>query len=582
MRVTIQLPRKAAISLLVPLIAFWASTVSAAPVATGRYIVDDRVLIKTPGGVTLSAVMVRRRGVTAKQPAALEFTIYAQPARDIARLHYAADRGYVGIVAYSRGKVDSPQPIAPYEFDGRDADGVIDWIAKQPWSNGKVGMYGGSYDGFSQWAAAKHVPAALKTIVPYVAENPGNGLPMQNNIFLPVNYAWIYYVTDNKLLDDATYNSPAWRGLNAKWYASGRAYRDIDAVAGRPNPWLRKWLQHPSYDAYWQSLLPYRADFARINIPVLSITGYYDDGQISALAFVHDHMTFNDNARDYVVIGPWDHFGSQRAVKPDVLRGYRLDPVAHLSTPKLTFDWLDYVMRGGPKPTLLRDRINYEVMGSNVWRHAPSIGAMGTLQRFYMNPSRVSRRFFLLSSQPPAHVASLRQRVDFRDRNTQTNDSYPFPVLGRKPDMSGGLWFLTQPFPKPVVVSDLDGTLRAIVNKRDMDVGLAMYEMLPDGRLFQLSSFMARASYAKDMAERHLLTPGVVADIPIDHATLFSRRLSRGSRLLLTITVNKNAFAELNYGTGKDVSTEDIHDADAPFDVRWLTSSVFGLRLSPA
>ena len=525
--------------------------------------------------------MVRRSGVAAKQPAALEFTIYADPQRDIARLHYAADRGYVGIVAYSRGKVNSPQPIAPYEFDGRDADSVIDWIVKQPWSDGKVGMFGGSYDGFTQWAAAKHATAALKTIVPWVAENPGNGLPMQNNVFLLVNYAWIYYVTDNRYLDDATYAQPRWRGVNASWYASGRPYREVDAVAGRPNPWLHKWLAHPAYDGYWQSLLPYRSDFARINIPVLSITGYYDDGQISALGFVRDHGTFNPAARDYVVIGPWDHFGTQRAIKPAVLRGYRIDPVAHIDTPKLTFDWFDYVMRGGPKPALVRDRINYEVMGANVWRHAPSIAAMGTLRRLYLTGTRVSRRFSLLSPRESIPVGSLRQRVDFADRTTTNTDSYPYLVVGKKPDMSDGLWFVTQPFQSPVVVSGFDGVIRAIVNKRDVDVGLVLYEMLADGRLFQLSNFIGRASYATDMSKRALLTPGKVAAIPIRYATLFSRRFSKGSRLLLTVNVNRNPFAEINYGTGRDVSTESLADAKVPLDIQWLTSSYIGVRFAP-
>ena len=115
-----------------------------------------------------------------------------------------------------------------------------------------------------------------------------------------------------------------------------------------------------------------------------------------------------------------------------------------------------------------------------------------------------------------------------------------------------------------------------------MDVGLVLYEMLPDGRLFQLSYFTARASYAKDMSKRVLLTPGTAADIPIEHATLFSRRISRGSRLLLTVNVNKNAFAEIDYGTGKDVSAESIADATVPLDISWLTSSTIGIRLSPA
>lgn len=148
-------------------------------------------------------------------------------------------------MAYIRGKACSPQAIVPYEDDGRDANSVIDWISRQQWSDGQVGMMGGSYDGFTQWAAAMLANGHLKTIVPVVPNNPGNGLPLQNNVFLLPNYAWIYYTTDNKTLDDTTYDDPRWAALPMRWYRSGRSYYDVDAVAGVSNPWLHRWLQHP-------------------------------------------------------------------------------------------------------------------------------------------------------------------------------------------------------------------------------------------------------------------------------------------------------------------------------------------------
>jgi uncharacterized protein len=320
-----------------------------------RFLVQ-RVSIPAGDGVKLAAIIVRVRGAPARLPSALLFTIYAQPDTDTLRAEYGAARGYASVTAYSRGKAWGSGAIAPYEYDGRDADRVISWIAKQPWSNGKVGMYSGSYDGFTQWAAAKFHNSALKTIVPYVANNPGNGLPMENNVFLLVNYPWVYYVTDNKYLDDAAYDKPALRTLNDRWYKSGSSYRSAPLFYGRANPWLQKWLDHPSFDAYWQSMVPYKSDFSRINIPVLTVTGYYDDGQGSALNYLKDHYEYNRRAVHYLVIGPYDHLGSQAAHKDDVLRGYPIDPVAQFSTPRLTFDWFDWVMRGGVRPAMLADR----------------------------------------------------------------------------------------------------------------------------------------------------------------------------------------------------------------------------------
>ncbi len=115
-------------------------------------------------------MMFRPRSAAKPLPTLLGFTIYANNYRDDARL--TAPHGYVAVVAYSRGKDRSPDSPVPYEHDGDDARGVIGWISKQPWSDGRVGMYGGSYNGFTQWAAAKHLPPALKAMMAPVAAAP--------------------------------------------------------------------------------------------------------------------------------------------------------------------------------------------------------------------------------------------------------------------------------------------------------------------------------------------------------------------------------------------------------------------------
>lgn len=564
----------------IELVSAYAPETPAAPALIAadqrrRFIILDHARIPTPGGVTVAAVVVRMRGAPAKLPAALIFTIYAQPKDDILGAEYGAARGYAAVTAYSRGKAWGSGAIAPYEYDGRDADRVISWIARQPWSNGKVGMYSGSYNGFTQWAAAKYRNPALKTIVPYVANNPGNGLPMENNIFLLVNYPWIYYVSGNRYLDDGAYTAPALRTLNQRWFKSGKSYRAAPQFYGRANPWLQKWLDHPSFDAYWQSMVPYKSGFARITIPVLTVTGYYDDGQGSALNFLKDHYAYNKRAVDYLVIGPYDHVGSQRAHKDDVLRGYPIDPVAQYSTPQLTFDWLDWIMRAGNRPQMLQARINFEVMGANVWRHAPSIAAMANhRQVYYLTPH-------VLSPRKPASVQFISQTVDFADRTTTNgNDYYPYPILGAKPNLSRGLTFLSARFAKPVEIDGFfTGRLHAIVNKRDMDVEAVLYQVLPDGRLMHLSYFMGRASYGDHTDVRRLLTPGKVETIAFDRTRMVSRYVERGSRLMLVLDAVKSPFAEINYGTGGDVSREDIRDAKVPLKIRWLTTSSITIPL---
>src|SRR2546423_8661483 len=221
-----------------------------------RYIIEKNIAVRTPDGATVCTMVVRPRAVTRRLPALLDFTIYADTATNLLDARRAASNGYVGVIGLTRGKLCSPAHPVPYTPDGADAAAPIDWIATQPWSDGRVGMYGGSYDGFTQWAAAKHMPKALKTIIPAVAAAPGIDVPMDGNLFLSFVYPWPFYTTNLKTLDDSTYNDFArWSRLNRDWYASGRAYRDLDKIDGAPNPIFDNWLAHPSYDSYWQSMI---------------------------------------------------------------------------------------------------------------------------------------------------------------------------------------------------------------------------------------------------------------------------------------------------------------------------------------
>jgi predicted acyl esterase len=108
-------------------------------------------------------------------------------------------------------------------------------------------MYGGSAAGFTQWAAAKSLHSALKTIVPICPNNPGFGLPMNNNIFVTANYDYPFYVANTKTTDPSFAGRDRWPPMVKRWFESGRPYREIDQVDGIPNKWLQRWLQHPSY-----------------------------------------------------------------------------------------------------------------------------------------------------------------------------------------------------------------------------------------------------------------------------------------------------------------------------------------------
>ncbi|TCN52609.1 CocE/NonD family hydrolase [Flavobacterium circumlabens] len=539
------------------------------------YDIQDSVMIKTHDGAFISAIVVRKKGIVTPKPVILQYTIYVRDkGRDIKSLKEAADHDYIGIMAYTRGKRFSTDEIFPYENDGNDAYDVIDWISKQKWCNGSVGMYGGSYNGFTQWAACKKMHPSLKTIVPYVANRPGMGLPMENNVFVNPNYEWSFYVGNNKYLDTLTGNDrQRFRKMMFKWWETGTAYKKMDSIDGTPNKLFQRWLEHPSFDAYWQKMAPYGKEFRKINIPVLAFDGYYNDSQNSGLYYVRELQKYNPQTPVYVIIGPYGHFGTQVGGESE-LYDYKVDSIALFNIKEITYQWFDYILKNGTKPEMLKDKINYEVMGANEWRSAPSLDKMhNSFLKLYLTDSK-SGKFYALEDRKPIQKKYLYQEVNFADRQTQNNEYYPDPIIRKEIDTSNGFVFISELLKEPMLINgSFLGEIKASINKRDMDIGVTLYEIMPNGEYFHLSYFLGRASYAKDSTKRNLLKPDTIESVPFSNTHLISKQLRKGSRLAVVINVNKNPFSELNYGTGTVVAEETIKDAKEPLKIKWYTDS---------
>ncbi|MGH8234205.1 MAG: CocE/NonD family hydrolase [Rhodanobacteraceae bacterium] len=544
-----------------------------------RYTMEN-VHVKTPDGASISAVVIRQRHVHGKLPALLNFTIYADPISSLNEARRSAANGYVGVEGYTRGKWHSPDKPVAFEDDGKDADAVIDWIARQPWSDGRVGMYGGSYEGFTQWAAAKHLPKALKALMPSVSAAPGIDVPMEGNVFQTFIYYWPLYTLSNKTLDDRMLTDNArWLRMELSWYASGKAYRDLPKIDGTPNPTFERWLDHPSYDAYWQAMIPYRKDFSKIDIPVLTTTGYYDGGQIGAFYYYRQYRKYAPQAEAYLLIGPYDHVAGQRGTiselgEPrDTIDGYRIDPVAQIDLGTLRYAWFNYVFKHGPKPAILRNRVNFEVMGADKWRHVSSIAAMSnSKKRFYLTPPGQDGRHSL--SIAPDDKAVTRLTVDMAERKKQDPFQEYGQIIAHHVDDWNGLTFVSAPFNKNVQFNGLfRGDFNVVANKKDFDFEVDLYEQRVDGSYFRLSYYMARASYVKDRTTRHLLTPGAHTHLSFTAGRMTSREIHKGSRLVIVLSVIKIPFAQINYGTGKNVSDENIDDAGAPLRLKWYGDS---------
>ena len=522
------------------------------------YIIQDSVLIPTKSGIDISAIIVRKKTNTNPLPVILFYTTYYQDASDAIFGKKSADRDYVGVIAYVRGIRTDLKNYQPFENEGKDIYDIIDWISKQKWCNGSVGMYSGSYTGFSQWATVKKNHPALKTIVPQVAVMPGYDFPMENNVPLSHILSWSNdNIYKNKLLP---------RGLPFDYFNSGIAYNKMDSLAGLHNSIFQKWLSHPAYDSYWKSFVPSPAEYAKIDIPILTTTGYYDGSQIGAIQYFKLHTKYNKNANHYFIIGPYDHFGGQRRPAKNLM-GYEIDSVANISMMNLAYDWLDYILKGKPKPDILKDRVNYQVMGTNEWKHSPSLQKINNdTLTFYLDKQK-------LSSKKPVKKCFEKQTVDFNDRESQNNYFTPSIIFDTL-DVSNGLVFTTDPFQNEFEMNgSFTGKLWATINKKDMDVSLALYELMPNGKYFFLTRFVGRASFAKNNSKRQLLQPNKKELMPFDNTRFVSKKFGKGSRIVILLNVNKHPFEIINYGSGKAVSDETIKDSGEPLQIKWHNDS---------
>ena len=553
-----------------------------------RYAIDYNVQVLAAGGAKVCAMIVRQRSATRPLPTLLNFTIYADSEQNMSDARRAASNGYVGVIGLTRGKRCSPDTPVPYEWDGVDAATLIDWIARQPWSDGRVGMYGGSYEGFTQWATAKQLPKALKTIIPAVAVGPGIDVPMDGNLFLSFVYPWPFYTLDNKELDNDTYfQFNRWSRLNQAWYASGRAYRDLDKIDGKPNPIFQHWLDHPTYDAYWQHMIPYEQDFARINIPVLQTAGYYFGGPGAAVHYFTEHYKYNPSAQDYLVIGPYDHVLGQRGLVDllgdsiKIVGGYKVDPVALTDLSELRYQWFDWIFKGAPKPAMLKDKVNYQVMGANVWKHAPSIDAMSDQRlRLYQSPIRVDSGY-RLTTTGYSGATHVEQIVDFADRSDSARVAPGGGVVSHAIDIWNGVQFVSPPLAGPFEISGLfGGRLDFLVNKQDFDFQISLYELTSSGEYNLLSTYWTRASAVRDLSHRTLLQPGVRQQLDYKSVRLTSKVIGNGSRIVVLLTIIKQPDIQINYGSGKDVSDETIADATEPLRISWYGDSYIDLPIS--
>lgn len=549
-----------------------------------RRYVEEESTIPVPHWGAVAATVIRPRSASGPLAALLEVTIDAPTSSP----KETAAHGYAGVWAHlPRGAARGA--FVPYQHDGEVAHAIIGWIVKQPWSDGRVGMYGEGYSGFTAWAAATgRVPPALKAIAVADPTAPGIDAPMSGGIFQNSAYRWSLEVTNTKpALDGIFADDAVWRALNEKWYRSGRRYRDLGRLYGHDDPLFIRWLNHPSYDRFWQTMIPFEHGFARVDIPVLTMTGYFAAAEPAALYYFAEHHRYDAHADHTLLIGPYEDGTVQRGPAA-ALRGYEVDPAAMIDLRELRYQWLDHEMKGAALPELLSGRVNYEVMGANEWRHAARIEDMAAQSlKFYLSAAAGSSGDgHRLSRRKLRRSAAVTQTVSLTDRS-DAGWMPPTDLITKSLVTHNAAMFASAPLKGRVEFSGLlAGTLDFTVNKQDMDINISPYELTADGdyvRLFDPTDEL-RLSYAADRVHRHLLKAGERQRLRFRGERMTSRLLQAGSRLVIVLRVSKRPDREINYGTGNDVSEESIEDGKVPIRVRWYNDSYIEIpaRAAPA
>jgi putative CocE/NonD family hydrolase len=520
-------------------------------------------------GVQLNATLYKPKD---SKPTPVIFTLTPYIA-DGAHLRgiYFAKHGYAFAAVDSRGRGNSEGVFEPFASEARDGYDIVEWLASQSWCDGQVAMWGGSYCGYAQWVTLREAPPHLKTIVPVASAHAGVDFPFLKNIFTPFEMQWLTY-TSGVARNMTIMNDPEfWIAKFQEMYQQNLPYKELDLIVGNPSTFFQTWVAHPYPDEYWDRMAFPAEMYDRIIIPILTITGHYDDDQTGAMEYYRKHMASKSPAREkhYIIIGPWDHAGT-RDPKTE-FEGLKFSENALLDMNKIHQEWYDWTMKDGKKPTFLKKRVAYYVMGEEKWKYADSLEAIGATQKkMYLCSNEGANDVFhsgtLENDAPKGRLSDtftynpLDKRIGDLERvlipDYFTDQTYDLNLFGN------GLVYHSAPFAKD---SEITGWVKLYtwisMDVPDTDFKVTLAEVLPDGKMIKLTQDLLRARYRESNRVEKLVVPGEINLYTFDGFTFFSRRISKGSRLRLIISCPNTIYLEKNYNSGGVVSEESGREA---------------------
>ncbi|GHO85290.1 CocE/NonD family hydrolase [Dictyobacter formicarum] len=532
---------------------------------------DQRVPMRD--GITLSADIYMPVGTLQKigqRPVILSRTPYMKAEISLETAKYFVRNGYIFVAMDVRGRGDSDGDFVPYFNEGRDGYDAVEWCASQPWSDGNVGTIGASYGGRIQWLTAIERPPHLKAMVvlvppsdPFVETPTGTQSPM--------HLCWLHLVSGRAL---QSMERVAWEQVYQHL-----PLLTMDESVGRSIPSWRTGMQHTQLDDYWEPLC-YQQKFERIDMPVLHISGWYDDEQIGTplnyIGMTTQGATAEARANQRLLMGPWGHNVNAESRIGDVDFG----PQAIIDLRAEQLHWYDRYLKGLPAKWEAPVRIF--VMGNNEWRDEQEWPLARTQWTPYYlhSQGRANSRFgngSLSPSKPATEPADTylydpANAVPFITEATSSQIGGPddYSSLQRRDDM---LVYVSEPLQEDVeVTGPIKVDLYASSSAPDTDFMVMLIDVWPNGFRQRLCDSMVRARFRNGMDKPELIKPEEIYHYSIDCWNV-SQVFKVGHRICVQVTSsafpkydrNQNTGAPLGMTSELAVAEQRIyHDAEHP------------------
>jgi uncharacterized protein len=494
-----------------------------------------------------------------------------------------AKRGYVVVVADSRGHYGSDGTSDPFDprlkTDGYD---LVEWMAQQPWSNGKVGMIGASYGGWTQWWTASTAPPHLAAIAPVVAHpDQFENIPYQNGVLNGWFMDWAAEMSGRTLQIVNTGRFGGWGERRNDFKHT--PYVDINAYRGMEGaPWFKEWYhQNKSVDPYWKGIsYQSEANYSKMTVPAIAITGWFD------AAFPGTPMNYSgmkkfgatpEARRPSMIIGPWNHDINHR-----VVAGIDYGTESTIDINGNIVRWFDHFLKGVDNGIERDPPVYVFVMGENKW-HAEQDWPLpeATPTKYYFSSHGHANSLKgdgALTTTPPNQDRPDTYIYDPRNPTRDPFESYPEHnghldgALDTRLASIGDevLVYQTPPLESPVeVTGPIEATLYAATSAKDTDWMVRLVDVQPDGRSLLLAEGVIRARNRDPLHEGRFNAAqlSAVESGKIYQYTIRFRRgtgnlFQQGHRIGVEISSSWYPYFLPNLNTGADnLATVSMSDA---------------------